>query len=135
MMRSKTHSRHRDPDEDTLAKLAGILGVTDQLALKFAQTMPERFEEFHNENPNVYATLVRLAREWVASTAATSSASQPFSSGPLGNRTRHQRPRLQAQQQPRAYYARLIMRQEPDLADLFDLRASEADEWIERRAS
>ncbi|GAB4677617.1 hypothetical protein [Mycobacterium avium] len=110
--------------------------MTDQLALKFAQTMPERFEEFHNENPNVYATLVRLAREWVASTGRHK----------LGIATLFERARWEialATNDPdyklnnnhRAYYARLIMRQGPDLADLFDLRASEADEWIERRAS
>ena len=29
-----------------------------------------------------------------------------------------------------AFYARLIMAQEPDLAGIFDLRTSEADEWI-----
>lgn len=29
----------------------------------------------------------------------------------------------------RAYYARLIMAQEPDLAGLFALRKSEADNW------
>lgn len=39
-----------------------------QLALTFGETMSDRFEKFHRDNPRVYATLVRLAREWIAST-------------------------------------------------------------------
>jgi hypothetical protein len=28
------------------------------------------------------------------------------------------------------YYARLVMRQEPDLADVFELKRSAADQWL-----
>lgn len=110
--------------------------MTDQLALTFAQTMPERFEEFHADNPNVYGTLVRLAREWVKRTGR-----HKLGIATLFERARWEialvtnDPEFKLNNNWRAFYARLIMSQEPDLADLFDLRASEADEWIAGRVA
>ena len=90
-----------------------------------------RFEEFHADNPRVYGVLVNLARQWVARTGR----------GKLGIGALYERARWEialATADPdyklnnnfRAYYARLIMRNNADLAGLFDLRSSEADEWI-----
>ena len=75
--------------------------------------------------------LVRLAREWVAR----------FGRHKLGIATLYERarweialttsdPDYRLNNNFRAFYARLIMLREPDLAGLFDLRASQADEWI-----
>ena len=102
--------------------------MSDQLALCLDDTA---FDRFHADNPKVYETLVRLAREWVAR----------FGGHKLGIATLYETARWQItlatndaefrlNNNWRSYYARLIMAQEPDLAGLFDLRASKADEWI-----
>lgn len=103
--------------------------MTEQLGFNWAEETA--FDRFHAENPHVYEVLVRLAREWVAR----------FGSHKLGIATLYERARWEislATNTPdyrlnnnfRAYYARLIMLSEPDLAGLFDLRASKADQWI-----
>lgn len=79
--------------------------------------------------------LVRLARQWVDETGRHK----------LGIKTLYERARWEialATTDPdfklnnnfTAFYARLIMRREPDLADLFDLRHSAADMWIDQYA-
>ena len=102
--------------------------MTDQLALCLDET---KFDAFHAANPHVYTTLVRLAREWVGRTGRHK----------LGIATLYERARweialntsdadFRLNNDYRAYYARLIMAQERDLAGLFDLRTSKADSWI-----
>lgn len=94
----------------------------------------EAFEEFHHHNPKVYVVLVRLAREWTKRTGRRE----------LGIKTLYERTRWEialATSDPdfklnnnyTAFYARLIMAQEPDLAGMFDLRVSDADTWISER--
>lgn len=89
----------------------------------------DRFTEFHRNNPGVYQALVRLAREWIASTGQHK----------LGIKALYERARweivittgatdFKLNNDYTAYYARLIMTQEPDLADMFNLRKSAADE-------
>lgn len=106
--------------------------MTAQLELAFDPTIADRFEAFHRDNPWVYNTLVRLAREWGRTTGH----------GKLGIATLYERARwdialatrnadYKLNNTYRAYYARLIMHRESDLNGLFDLRASAADEWIE----
>lgn len=102
--------------------------MSDQLLMWAEETA---FDRFHADNPRVYTTLVRLAREWVAQ----------FGSHKLGIATLYERARweislatndadFKLNNNFRAYYARLIMAQERDLEGLFDLRASKADQWI-----
>lgn len=102
-----------------------------QLAFTFGRDTAQAFEQFHADNPRVYGTLVRLAREWVARTGRHK----------LGIKTLYERARWEiaiATSDPdyklnnnyTAFYARLIMAQERDLAGMFDLRVSEADQWI-----
>ncbi|WP_301119671.1 hypothetical protein [Mycolicibacterium fortuitum] len=102
-----------------------------QMCLAYGITTAERFEQFHDENPIVYVTLVRLAREWVRRTGRHK----------LGIKTLYERARWEialATNDPdyklnnnfTAFYARLIMARCEDLADMFDLRTSEADAWI-----
>lgn len=105
--------------------------MTDQLLLVFDGTTASRFEEFHRQNGHVYRTLVRLAREWVNRTGQQK----------LGMKSLYERarwdlaietsdPEFQLNNSYTAYYARLIQALEPDLADLFETRASAADQWI-----
>jgi hypothetical protein len=106
--------------------------MSGQLLLMFDATMSQRFEEFHRDNPHVYQTLVKLAREWVNQTGRHK----------LGIKTLYERARWEIALQTgdpdyqlnnnwTAYYSRLIMRREHDLDGLFDLRISEADQWID----
>lgn len=94
-------------------------------------TMTEAFAAFHAANPRVYTELVRLAHEWCWHTGRNK----------LGIKTLYERTRWEiaiATSDPdfklnnnyTAFYARLIMHQEPDLAGLFTLRTSEADDYI-----
>lgn len=105
--------------------------MSDQLLLVFDGTTAARFEEFHRQNPRVYSTLVRLAREWVNDHGLKT----------LGIRMLWEVARWELIKATRStdyklndhytgYYARLIMRRERDLDGLFELRASAADEWI-----
>jgi len=92
------------------------------------QRLADAFERFHRENPQVYTTLVQLARRWrerhpvrpcgikmlfeVARwTLSLRTGGEPL----LLNNNYH------------AFYARLIMDREPDLADLFHLRRQRFD--------
>ena len=95
------------------------------------QSIAERFAVFHHKSPEVYSTLVAVARQWVAATGRRR----------LGIATLYERarwelavstsdPDFKLNNSYRAYYARLIMIREPDLADLFETRKSEADNWI-----
>lgn len=93
--------------------------------------MVRAFEQFHRDNPQVYAILVRLAREWVRATGRDK----------LGIKALYERARWEIAIQTQdadyklnnnftAFYARLIMAQEPDLSELFHMRGSAADQWI-----
>lgn len=105
--------------------------MNDQPRLPFGITIAERFEQFHADNPEVYRVLVRLAREWINRTGR-----RHLGIGALTERTRWEiaiatnDPDYKINNNYRAYYARLMMLQERDLRDIFDLRESEADEWI-----
>lgn len=89
------------------------------------------FDEFHRDNPHVYTIMVNLAKEWVRRTGRSK----------LGIAMLFERARWELALQTtdaeyklnnnyKAYYARLIMHRNPDLGDLFDLRCSDADEWL-----
>lgn len=94
-------------------------------------SIAERFITFHAESPEVYSTLVTLARQWVRATGRRR----------LGVKALFERARWEiaiATSDPdfklnnnyTAFYARLIMAQELDLADLFETRRSEADDMV-----
>lgn len=99
------------------------------------ESTAEKFEQFHADNPVVYATLCSLAREWVARTG------RPAGIGQLTERCRWEiamrtnDPQFKINNNYRPYYARLIMISEPDLTGIFELRPSAADEWMESRAA
>jgi hypothetical protein len=106
--------------------------MTDQLLLVFDGTTASRFEDFHRNNGHVYRTLVRFAREWVNQTGRHK----------LGMKSLYERarwdlaidtndPDYRLNNDFTAFYARLIEAREPDLAGLFELRRSAADQWID----
>lgn len=112
--------------------------VSEQSSDDFDEHEPstaERFEAFNQANPVVYEVIVRLAREWIASTGRRQMAIAT-----LVERARWELafttsdPDYKINNDFRAYYARLIMIREPDLKDLFELRRSAADGWIGRAA-
>lgn len=94
-----------------------------------------KFDDFHTANPHVYQVLVALARQWV-----TSTGRNKLGIGALYERARWEialstgDADYKLNNNYRAFYARLIMRQEADLAGLFDVRTSEADVWIAGKA-
>lgn len=94
-------------------------------------TLIERFEKFDSENPHIYPLLVRLCREWVRRTGR-----HKIGIAMLWEKLRWELSINTTESEPvlnndyKAAYARLIMRREPDLAGLFDLRHSEFDEML-----
>lgn len=101
-----------------------------QLIMDFIEhdDLTARFERFHADNPKVYETLVSLARTWVRNTGRRK----------IGIKALFERARweialstvgedFKMNNNYAPYYSRLIMRQEEDLADLFELRRSAAD--------
>jgi hypothetical protein len=87
-----------------------------------------QFLEFHEANPHVYEILVRLAREWVRRTGRHRIGVAILwerMRWELSVQTTAEAPKLNNNH--RAYYARLIMAQEPDLNALFEIRRSKAD--------
>ncbi|MCG7592438.1 hypothetical protein [Mycobacterium sp. PSTR-4-N] len=105
-----------------------------QPCLPFDKTIADAFEQFHRDNPKVYIVLIRLAREWI-----TRTGRHKVGISALFERTRWEiaittnDPEFKLNNNYRAYYARLMMAEHPDLADLFQLRSSEADAWIAER--
>lgn len=100
------------------------------------EKLARQFEEFHANNGHVYTMLVMLARRWVTGTGQRK----------LGARVLWERMRWELNINSTdedfalnnnyiAFYARLLMVQEPDLANLFNLRSSAADAWITERAA
>jgi hypothetical protein len=97
-------------------------------------TLAERFARFHQLNPAVYAVLVALTRDYVRRTGRDR----------VGIASVFERARweyaLRTTESPRlnnsyrSFYARLIMSQEPDLANVFEVRRSAADDIAQAAA-
>lgn len=93
----------------------------------------EKFAQYHADNPHVYAILERFALEAYA-------AGRPrIGIGLLTERVRWYTT-VETTGDPfkinnnwRAFYVRLLLRDHPELADLFELRTSKADEGRVRR--
>lgn len=92
------------------------------------RTIQQRFEDFHRNNPQVYALLVKLARKYAAQNRQHKCAI-----GTLWEVLRwssyfepdwHEE--FKANNNYRSRYARLIAAQEPDLAEVFELRELKA---------
>jgi len=88
-----------------------------------------RFSEFHHANPQVYEILVGLARKWRDAGHTTCSIKMLFEvlRWQVGITTRGDSFTLNNSYTSR--YARLIAANEPDLADLFNMRQLQGGEW------
>jgi hypothetical protein len=88
--------------------------------------LTERFMRYHEAHPEVYQQLVRLARHWVRQRGR-----QRVGIGALWEQLRwsHEIEISTLNNDYRACYARLLMAQEPDLADLFEVRRSVVDQY------
>jgi hypothetical protein len=88
-----------------------------------ADRIQTEFQTFHNEHPEVYTRLVRLARTWQANGSAKLGIATLFE---VLRWNSHLNPDkaggYKLNNNYRALYARLIMDQEPDLEGLFELR-------------
>jgi hypothetical protein len=111
--------------------------VNNQIELDFrptieagGTTIPERFQRFHAANPHVYAALVNLARAFRAK-----RGSRKLGIGMLYEvlrwnyyMTTDSEEEYKLSNDFRACYSRLIMEQEPDLAEIFNTKFSVADQ-------
>ena len=91
-----------------------------------------RFEAFHAANPHVYEVLAELSRQWLATGKTRLGVKALFEGArwELGLRTVTADGEYKLSNDFTAYYARRLMHNEEDLAGLFDLRESDADEWV-----
>jgi hypothetical protein len=92
------------------------------LTRREGKTLDSLFADFHGANPRVYAALVRLARE------AKARGRKRLGIGMLFERVRWDLAmetagdEFKVNNSFRSRYARLIAKQEPDLADFFEFR-------------
>ena len=91
-----------------------------------ASTNAERFAAFHEQNPQVYRLIVRIARQ------AKALGARRFGIAACFERLRWvyletHGDIYKLNNTYRAFYARLVMDREPDLADLFETRESPHD--------
>ena len=108
--------------------------LTTQIEFSFdfeeESALEKKFWEFHYSHPDVYATLVSFARQW---------RQRKGSDSKIGIKALYERARweiwfesLTDEEPPRlsnnhtAFYARLIMKQEPDLHGIFRLKRQKA---------
>lgn len=131
---SRTHVRRFEapqphPDQFEI----GFNGQVPDRAL----TRPERFEKFHRENPQFYVDLTTLARRFRDRTGRECGIQRLVEivrfDLEMQSRTDEE---FKVNNDFAAFYARLIMLREPDLAGFFQVRNSyEADQWIARLAA
>lgn len=132
---SAAHGTASVPGESTDDQL-DLFATADDEDTDNRLTSGERFDTFHSANPAVYATLVRLAREWVRATGRHRVGIDMLCARcrwDIALRTSD--PDFKINNNFKPYYARLIQKQEADLVDLFEVRRSGADEWINRQAA
>ena len=106
--------------------------MTDQLLIPEFQDAPklvQAFMEFHADNPQVYSELRRLSLELLG------KSRQHYGIGGLFEVLRWQHAmstsdtEFKLNNNHRAFYARLLMHNEPTLKGFFELRRSQGDGW------
>lgn len=87
------------------------------------QTLRENFERFHRENPHVYEMLVKLARRWRRNQPdRRCGIAMLFEAARWYMGVRGEGEPIALNNNYRAFYARLMMEQEPDLDGIFETR-------------
>ena len=107
-------------------KQLNLLDEATPAQLKKSGMLEESFWKFHKKHPGVYEVLVRLARQW----RERRGTKAKIGIGALYERARWEVAiqSLVTQDPPklsnnhRAYYARLILAENPDLAGIFQLK-------------
>lgn len=96
----------------------------------FGETIADQFQRFHEQHPSVYKQLVRLAYQW------KDSGNEQLGIATLFERLRWEwhtgtvrdsSTGYKLNNNYRAYYARLIMDNNPELRGMFNLRAQKDD--------
>jgi hypothetical protein len=96
------------------------------------QTPAEKFEAFHRMNPGVYALLVALTRQYVQETGHRKvgfSLVYGAARWQWAIQTRDEASEQKLNNNYAPFYARMIMGRVQDLAEVYDLRTSVADDW------
>ena len=93
------------------------------IAMRIRSHLDAAFEEFHRDNPKVYAKLVELARGLAARGHRKIGIGMLFEVVRWHHYMQTSDPVFKLNNNHRSRYARLIMRSEPDLSTIFDLRA------------
>lgn len=90
----------------------------------------DRFERFHVANPLVYETLVRLSHEMHNKGMRKVSVDFIYQVARWEIIRATDDIEYKLNDHYRAFYARLIMAMEPALEGFFEVRTSEADQWM-----
>ena len=98
--------------------------VSDQLAIPFENKWERLARQFHAENPGVYMQLVGYARQAKQAGYSRIGIELPWNRMRWDwmLRTSADGTGFKLNQNYKAFYARLIMEQEPDLAGMFETR-------------
>lgn len=96
--------------------------MTLDMEARLEKTSEAAFRRFHQENPQVYLALVRLARQALARGHHTLGIGQLFEVLRWELMLGTTDPHFKLNNNHRSRYARLIMAREPDLKDVFDTR-------------
>jgi hypothetical protein len=96
------------------------------------QTRTEAFLEFHQDNPDVWTTLLRLSREWLAAGTGRCSITLLISYIRWETTMRMVGDgQFELNDHHASFYVRALMHFHPELDGMFELRsAPEADAWI-----
>lgn len=102
-----------DPDPNQL----GLLGPAEQEA-----TLQENFERFHSANPHVYEELARIARRWKVAGHKKGHIDMFFWVLRYEEGLKTTDTEYKLNNNHRSRYSRLLMEQERDLKDFFEIR-------------
>jgi hypothetical protein len=103
----------------------------DQIVVVYPgeHTLEDNFRRFHSMNPHVYEMLVKLARRWKRrSPGGRCGIGMLFETARWYLNVVGVGEPMHLNNNYRAFYARLIMDQEPDLAGLFETRRQRFDD-------
>lgn len=92
------------------------------------ETLEDNFDRFHQDNPHVYDTLVRLAKEWKSKHPAKKcgiSLLFEVARWEIALQTKGEPVKLNNNY--RAFYARMIMNREPGMSEFFNIRRQKSE--------
>jgi hypothetical protein len=90
-------------------------------------TLEDNFRRFHAQNPHVYEMLVKLSRRWKRRGEGACGIGMLFEVARWYLHVTGDGEPMHLNNNYRAFYARLIMEREPDLAGLFKTRRQRSE--------